>query len=531
MFDNMSPQKRMVVAVVLSVLFFMIYSATMAPQVQPQAQTTTQNASASAKAQSAPALASQNPDVKKEATAPVKALLPDEVLTTLYSHDFVIKLDHLGRISSMIMTGKQYQLEDKLIELVDRRKSPLPLELRFSDDALNREAFKVSYTASVKEANITKAPVTVVLTQKLSTQTLVKRLTFYADGHYDIAIELEKNTPYFLATGTRPDVTGAAMTVHGALVETGKDILTILEDGEVDETTLYAGVRLVATFDRYYETMFYSKKDDLNVVISPSVDGQENPVAFVKADKSIKLNGFIGPKEYKRLKAIDPILVDSLEYGWFTFIAAPMFWLLQFLHGFLGNWGWSIVFVTIITRIILYPLSYKGMVSMQKLKLVSPKIKELQQKHKGDPQKLNAAMMALYKKEGANPLGGCLPLLLQIPIFFAIYRVLLNSIELQGAPWILWIDDLAQLDPYYILPILMGATMYYQQKITPTNFTDPMQEKIFKYLPIVFTLFFFTFPAGLVLYWVVNNILTILQQYIVNRKFQSLEPAKDSKAE
>jgi YidC/Oxa1 family membrane protein insertase len=158
---------------------------------------------------------------------------------------------------------------------------------------------------------------------------------------------------------------------------------------------------------------------------------------------------------------------------------------------------------------------------MQKIKDIAPRIKEVQEKYKGDPARMNAAVMEMYKKHGANPLGGCLPLILQIPVFFAIYRVLLNAVELQGAPWLLWITDLSRMDPYYILPILMGATMYYQQKITPSNFTDPLQEKIFKFLPVIFTFFFFTFPAGLVLYWFVNNLFSIAQQYLVNKQFEA----------
>jgi YidC/Oxa1 family membrane protein insertase len=156
------------------------------------------------------------------------------------------------------------------------------------------------------------------------------------------------------------------------------------------------------------------------------------------------------------------------------------------------------------------------MVSMNKLKELAPKLTELKEKYKGDAQKLNIHMMELYKKDGANPMGGCLPMLLQIPIFFAIYRVLLNSIELKGAAWILWIHDLSLMDQYYVLPILMGGSMFVQQLITPQNFTDPLQAKIFKYLPVVFTFFFLAFPAGLTLYWFVNNLLSIIQQYTVN---------------
>jgi YidC/Oxa1 family membrane protein insertase len=164
--------------------------------------------------------------------------------------------------------------------------------------------------------------------------------------------------------------------------------------------------------------------------------------------------------------------------------------------------------------------------SMQKIKEISPQIKEIQAKYKKDPQRMNAAVMDMYKKHNANPLGGCLPMLLQIPVFFAIYRVLLNAVELQGAPWALWVTDLSRMDNYYVLPLLMGASMYYQQKLTPNNFTDPMQEKVFKFLPLIFTFFFITFPSGLVLYWFVNNLFSIAQQFIVNTQFKNAKDAE-----
>jgi YidC/Oxa1 family membrane protein insertase len=165
------------------------------------------------------------------------------------------------------------------------------------------------------------------------------------------------------------------------------------------------------------------------------------------------------------------------------------------------------------------------MVSMQKMKDLAPKIKDLKAKYKGDPQRLNQATMDMYKKNGANPLGGCLPMLMQIPVFFAIYRVLLNAVELQGAPWMLWVNDLSRMDPYYVMPVLMGASMFLQQRMTPNNFSDPMQEKVMKWLPVIFTFFFVTFPSGLVLYWFVNNLFSILQQFIVNQQFKNAKDA------
>ena len=262
----------------------------------------------------------------------------------------------------------------------------------------------------------------------------------------------------------------------------------------------------------------YGFSRDTNVVIER--DRDSNPVAYFEALQTMIFSGYIGPKEYKTLENIKPILTHAIEYGWFTFIAKPMFQILQFIHSYIGNWGWTIVLVTVLIKLVLYPLSYKGMVSMQKLKDLAPKIKDIQAKYKGDSQKASMHMMELYKKEGANPLGGCLPMLIQIPIFFSIYRVLVNAIELKGASF-LWISDLSSMDPYFILPILMGVTMYAHQSITPNNFTDPMQEKIFKFLPLVFTLFMFYFAAGLILYWTMNNVLSFVQQFIINKAMQA----------
>ena len=249
-------------------------------------------------------------------------------------------------------------------------------------------------------------------------------------------------------------------------------------------------------------------------------DTDSNPQAFIHGKDNITFSGYAGPKNFKDLAALNEELTHVIDYGWFTFIAKPMFLLLQFLQSYIGNWGWTIVALTILIKLVLYPLSYKGMVSMQKLKDLAPKMKDIQAKYKDDKQKQSMHMMELYKKHGANPMGGCLPLVLQIPVFFAIYRVLLNSIELKGAEWIWWVHDLAEMDPYFVLPILMGASMYLQQKITPNTMQDEMQKKIFQLLPIIFTFFFLWFPAGLTLYWFVNNVFTISQQFYINKMFE-----------
>ena len=225
---------------------------------------------------------------------------------------------------------------------------------------------------------------------------------------------------------------------------------------------------------------------------------------------------FVGPKLQHVLEKIAPGLELTVDYGILTIIAKPIFWLLEFIHRFVGNWGWSIILLTILIKLAFYKLSEKSYKSMAQMRKLQPKLAALKERYGDDKQKLQQAMMEMYKKEKINPLGGCLPILVQIPVFIALYWVLLESVELRQAPWILWIRDLSTRDPYFVLPILMGITMFIQQKLNPAP-VDPIQAKVMTFLPIVFTFFFLFFPSGLVLYWVVNNTLSIAQQWYITR--------------
>ncbi|TDY03870.1 membrane protein insertase YidC [Thiohalophilus thiocyanatoxydans] len=225
---------------------------------------------------------------------------------------------------------------------------------------------------------------------------------------------------------------------------------------------------------------------------------------------------FVGPKLQERLAEVAPGLDLTVDYGLLHFISKPLFWILDFIHDFVGNWGWSIVLLTILIKLVFYKLSETSYKSMANMRRVQPRMKQLKERHAGDRQKMNQALMDLYKKEKINPLGGCLPILVQIPVFIALYWVLLESVEMRQAPWILWIQNMSAPDPYFILPLLMGVTMFVQQKLNPAPL-DPIQAKIMMFLPFVFTIFFAFFPAGLVLYWVVNNLLSIAQQYYITR--------------
>jgi YidC/Oxa1 family membrane protein insertase len=226
---------------------------------------------------------------------------------------------------------------------------------------------------------------------------------------------------------------------------------------------------------------------------------------------------YVGPKDQYALREIAPGLELSVDYGVLWMIAQPIFWLLTKIHGFLGNWGWSIVIVTLIVKILFFWLNAKAYTSMANMRKVQPKLVEIRERYADDRQKQSQEMMSLYKTEKINPLGGCLPIVVQMPVFLALYWVLQESIELRHAPWILWIKDLSAMDPYLILPLLMGASMFIQQKLNPAP-PDPMQAKVMQWMPVMFTFFFLWFPAGLVLYWVVNNTLSIAQQYIITKR-------------
>jgi YidC/Oxa1 family membrane protein insertase len=226
---------------------------------------------------------------------------------------------------------------------------------------------------------------------------------------------------------------------------------------------------------------------------------------------------YIGPKEPEQLQAAGHQLDKVVSFGFFNILAQPLFIVLTFFYGFFKNYGVAIILLTVLIKIIFWPLTHKSYSSMKSMQKLQPEMQKLRDKFKNDKERLNKEMMSLYKTHSVNPLGGCLPMLVQIPVFFALYQVLLNSIALRHAPFAFWLTDLSAKDPYYITPILMGASMFVQQKMTPTT-ADPMQAKIFMMMPIVFTFMFLNFPSGLVIYWLVNNLLTILQQYFIHRK-------------
>ncbi|TDG15764.1 membrane protein insertase YidC [Seongchinamella unica] len=231
---------------------------------------------------------------------------------------------------------------------------------------------------------------------------------------------------------------------------------------------------------------------------------------------------YAGPKDQYRLAEISPYLDLVVDYGWLWWIAQPLFWLLNKIFALVGNWGVAIILLTVLVKAAFFKLSATSYRSMARMRKVQPKMMDIREQYADDKQKQSQAMMELYRKEKVNPMGGCLPILVQMPVFIALYWVLMESVELRHAPFALWINDLSVMDPYFVLPVLMGASMWFMQKLNPPP-TDPMQAKIMQWLPIVFTFFFLWFPAGLVLYWVVNNLLSMAQQYVITRQIENAE--------
>ncbi|MDO8284237.1 MAG: membrane protein insertase YidC [Rhodoferax sp.] len=241
------------------------------------------------------------------------------------------------------------------------------------------------------------------------------------------------------------------------------------------------------------------------------------PAIAPGATQSTTATLFVGPQIENQLEAIAPGLELVKDYGWLTILAKPLYWLLDKLYGFIHNWGWSIVALVVLLKILFYWLNAKAYASMAKMKAVKPKIMEMRELLKDKPQEMQVAMMKIYKEEKVNPMGGCFPIMIQIPVFIALYWVLLGSVEMRNAPWVLWIQDLSSPDPYFILPIVMTLTTMLQTALNPTP-PDPMQAKLMWFMPLIFSVMFFFFPAGLVLYWITNNILSIAQQWVINTR-------------
>lgn len=288
----------------------------------------------------------------------------------------------------------------------------------------------------------------------------------------------------------------------------------------------------ISMIQHYFVAAIIGISNTENILFMNSEDNHKIAIAGIKCatqhiakdSSNINLSNifWIGPKNQNEMEKVAPHLELTVDYGWLSFISIWLFKALNIINSLIHNWGFSIIILTLIVRGCMYPLTKKQYTSMAKMRLLTPKLNEIKEKYQNDRQKLGQEMMMLYQKEGVNPLGGCFPILIQMPIFIALYWTLMESTELRHSPFILWINDLSNYDPYFVLPILMGVTMFIIQRMSPTPVTDPIQKKIFFFMPIVFTGMFCTFPAGLTLYWLVSNTVTIIQQFIIFRHLEKV---------
>ena len=377
----------------------------------------------------------------------------------------------------------------------------------------------------------------VPLTMTHNGLVIEKRFIFTA-GKYDVRVEYSVTNqgdgskvvqPYFHFAQTIDNGEGTNMMMpvyRGGAYSTAEQRYEKLSFDDMKEANLNVGTQggWVSMLEHYFVAAWVPQGEGNNQLYSMVADnlgvigvqGPQQSIA-VGEQKTFAATFYAGPKDQDNLAQIANGLDLTVDYGMLWFISQPLFWLLQLIHGVVGNWGVAIIAITLLVKGLLFPLTKVQYESMAKMRNLKPKIDELQARYKDDRQKMGPAMMELYRKEKVNPMGGCLPMLIQLPIFLALYWVFVESVELRQAPFMLWITDLSVKDPYYVLPVLYGISMFIMQKLTPMTVTDPMQQKIMLWMPVAFSVFFLWFPSGLVLYWVISNLISLAQMLYIYR--------------
>lgn len=398
------------------------------------------------------------------------------------------------------------------------------------------------YTSRTDEYVLDEGTLEVELRHASDDIALTRRYTFAADD-YLIGVDQEVDNgsgeafeaqmfAQLKRDASRPEDSGVPFGPRpyvGAAFTTPEDRYDKIDFDDLDDGTYRAEVDggWVAVLQHYFVAAWVGTPGEVNAYYGRRLGDGNYAVGFVGPQfvvppnqrASIGARLYAGPKDQRRLEEIAPHLNLTVDYGFLWWMSVPLFYVLDAIHSVVGNWGVAIILLTFCVKLLLYPLASASYRSMAKMKKVMPQVKRLQERYSDNRQELSQKMMALYKKEGANPLGGCLPLLVQMPVFLALYWVLIESVELRQAPFVFWIKDLAAMDSFFVLPLLYGVSFYAMQLLNPPP-PDPMQAKVMKVMPFVFTALFIFFPAGLVLYWLVNNLLSLLQQWYITRKIE-----------
>ncbi|TNF54247.1 membrane protein insertase YidC [bacterium] len=535
-------EKRTLLAIALSILVLVAFSY-FSPQQPVQRPAPPQKEQKEVKKERAP---EKPPAVQAEIPVPPVAVAVEEkeihIETTLYSAVFTTRGATIKQWDLKGYPGKN----EKPVSLIGKQDALYPpLSIVLGDEPgklLTKRTYRADKDFIKLDAQNSSESLTFSYSDP-SGITIKKVLTFYRDDYnIDLATEVKGVESYKVVLGSDFGI----FDKEGAWVHIGPVLLKDTDKVDIDKNNIegisffgkisgkksrdkirYTGnVRWIAQEDKYFAAALAPVETNYDAVIwswEKSTDRTGAEIAYEVTGERGNFLFFAGPKQEEILKPFGVGLEHIIDFGFFSPIAKPIFWLLKLFYKVIGNYGWAIILITIVIRIPFIPLINKGQKSMKKLQVVQPQIAAMKEKYKNDPQRLQKETMELYKKHKVNPVGGCLPMVIQIPVFFALYKILLQAIEIRNAPFALWIHDLAVKDPYYILPILMGLTMVIQQKMTPSGM-DPKQAKLMMMMPIVFTFMFLSFPAGLVLYWLVSNTLGIVQQYFVNKKAEL--PAK-----
>ena len=509
--------KKAILAFALSFLVLIVFQIFFAPEKTEVTQQTQETANVTEQKSEHPAVENSEP-IKIEA-AESKPMA--ETAATLDVSNGLINIkfnEETGNIASAQVTEySHHEIGTKVFEPVtgDYMKVELPFSAAYSSEVnKQKDSTVVTFTASQNEFFIKKT-------------YIIKDGSYLIDSEIEITNTGDKTFTVPFAVSVGPGLgdgfVESKYLFQGPLMYDGKKVRDE-KPHKVDEILSYETPEWIGYTSKYF--LFAVAADSFeNGKFVPSgnsavIKAQRDFLVHPGAKEKYNYKVFAGPKEYDLLKELGLNFEKSIEFGIFSFLSIPLLKIMNFIYGYVANYGIAIIILTLLIKIVTFPLTNKSMISMKRMQMLQPKMAEIKEKYGADKQKMNTAVMELYKKEGVNPFGGCFPILMQIPIFIALYKTLLVSIELTGAPFFGWITDLSAKDPYYITPVLMGVTMFLQQKMTPQT-GDPMQQKIFMFMPIIFTFLFLNFPAGLVVYWLTNNILSIGQQYLINKKLSA----------
>jgi YidC/Oxa1 family membrane protein insertase len=549
-------ERRVFLAIFLSFIVLVVYQTQFAPKPPVETAAATPSPQVvGGGASPTPAVNSSAPAPGGAETAPVssaKALVADTA-----ARDITVETDRVTAIfSSRGAVLKSYRLKIYLdakgepLELLptDLADAPRPFVIATDDAKESATLATALYQPSVDHLSLGSEPGTLTFEYRDDAGLSARKTFYFQPDHQPYVINLEtavdvRSAPRPVTIGFGPGI-GLGYSADGSRFTDPRAFQSLdgsiqrLGHADVLKQSRYEGaIRFTGVDDHYFLAVAIpatpKSRADFSAVTVP-VPGNtaglmRNFVAFsvrpeagAAPSEAVKTRFFIGPKVFDQLRAADVELVRAIDFGMFRVIVVPLLQALQWVHGFVGNWGWAIVVLTVLINILIFPLRHRSMVSMKKMQAIQPQVKAIQDRYAKykvtDPerQKMNTEMLALYKQKGVHPASGCLPMLLTMPILLAFYNLLNYAIELRGAPFVGWIHDLSAKDPTYIWPVLMGATMFWQQRMMPTT-ADPMQQKIFLLMPVIFTFMFLNVPSGLVVYWLVSNLLTIGQQYLTNR--------------